>query len=262
MRLLILLALLLPAVVAAAQSSLPPPVERYNRWAGGLESLVAGGRARLGAAGEKERGFNLSAVLARPDRARMQGRLGHLTTVFDLAAENRGWTLFLPRERKVVRSPSGADRAGLLVPPAELIAVLLPAPVDPGLLEAGGTVVPEGREVRVVVPPAASGGMHRVLRVEAATGRLLALELRERTQLERPVLVATYADYEGDGGSAYPRTVRVELDGGGQWARFELETARPGEEVDPRRFRILIPPGTEEIAPEALSPDFLPEVEP
>ena len=60
-------------------------VEAHNRWAAALRTLRAGGRARVGAEGQRPRAFDFSMVLSRPSNARIQGRWGSLATLFDLS---------------------------------------------------------------------------------------------------------------------------------------------------------------------------------
>ncbi len=253
-----------PAAVAPAPAELDRLVETYNRWAAGLRNLKAGGRARVGAAGEPPRTFDFSMLLARPAQARIQGRWGSLATLFDLSGDPHHWTLYLPRDRAVVRTGEGAASAGLLLPPVEVISVLLPAGIPPGDLAERGAATVEGNTVRLVVPPGRGGAgsdYHRVVVLDRSDGKPLKLEFRRKSQLEPPVLIAEYTDYEGKGAEAFPFKVRVTLPGEEQWARFDFETVRLNTGVAGGLFDLRVPPGTRELAPEDLTPDFLPVAE-
>jgi len=247
-----------PAATAALAAS-------YNRWVAGLRTVRAGGRAHVGADGEATRAFDFSMVLARPEAVRLQGRWGSLATLFDLSGDGRSWTLYLPRERTVVRETEGSEAgAGLLIPPAELLAVLLPVGIPPRDLERRGAASTDGDLVRLVVPPGRGGAgsaFHRVLWLHPDDGTPARLEVRRRTQLEPPLLTAIYHAYEGKGEKAFPVDVEVRLEAGGQWARFVFETARINTEVKPEVFTLRVPEGTTELDPEDLTPDFLPEAD-
>jgi hypothetical protein len=239
-------------------------VEAHNRWAAALRTVRAGGRARVGAERQRPRAFDFSMVLSRPSNARIQGRWGSLATLFDLSGGGNGWTLYLPRDRAVVRAPEGEASAGLLLPPTEIYNVLLPAGIPPRDLEERGAASLEGDSLRVVVPPGRGGAgspFHRVLWLDRRDGKPYRLEIRRESQLEAPLLVAEYEKYEGKGAEAFPVHVTVRLQEGGQWARFVFETVRINTEVAPATFDLRIPAGTRELAPEDLSPDFLPEAE-
>ncbi len=255
---------------AVAARPVPPAelaslVEKYNRWAAGLRTVKGGGRARVGAEGEKARAFDFSLVLARPSHTRIQGRWGSLATLFDLSGDAGGWTLYLPRDRAVVRTASADASAGLLLPPAEIISVLLPAGIPPADLMNRGAAGREGDgEVRLVVPPGRGGAgsaFHRVLVVDASDGKPRRLEVRRTSQLEAPILIATYEDYEGSGADAFPVKVRVDLPEAGQWTHFNFRTVRINTGADLKLFELDVPPGTRELTPEELTPDFLPEAE-
>lgn len=236
-------------------------VQAYNRWAAGLRTLRAGGKARVGAEGVKTRAFNFSMVLARPAEARLQGRWGSLATLFDLTGNDAGWTLYLPQDRAVVRTHDKTASAGLLLPPVEIISVLLPVGIPPRDLERHGAVSLDGGQVRLVVPPGRGGAgstHHRVLWVDRETGVPSRLEIRESTQLEEPILIATYLEFEGKGNKAFPVEVHMDLSTDGQWAQFSFETIRINTEVKPSVFVASIPEGTRELDPEDLQPDFLP----
>jgi hypothetical protein len=159
---------------AAAEDTAPPaalslePAERtrlieaYNRWAAGIHTLRAGGKARVGAEGEKTRAFQFSLLVARPGNARVQGLLGSLATLFDLSGSSEEWTLYLPQEREVVRA--GTARAAPVLFPARFS----PCSFPPEFRLAIWT----GREPRawigaglMVVPPGsgARGAFHRVI---------------------------------------------------------------------------------------------------
>jgi hypothetical protein len=262
-----------PAVVdtqAVAATSVPPAelrslADKYNRWAAGLRTVKGGGRARVGAEGEKSRVFDFSLVLARPSHARIQGRWGSLATLFDLSGDASGWTLYLPRDRAVVRTTTGEASAGLLLPPAEIISVLLPAGIPPADLLRRGAASREGDgEVRLVVPPGRGGAgspFHRVLVVDAADGKPRRLEVRRTSQLETPILVADYEEYEGKGADAFPVKVRVDLPESGQWTRFNFHLIRINTGADLKLFDLRVPPGTRVLSPEELTPEFLPEAE-
>ncbi len=239
-------------------------VESYNRWAAALRTLRAGGRARVGAEGEPTRAFDFSMVLARPAHARIQGRWGSLATLFDLSGGGEGWTLYLPRDRAVVRAPDPEASAGLLLPPTEIYTILLPSGIPPRDLEERGAVSLEGDSLRVVVPPGRGGAgspFHRVIWMDRRDGKPFRLEVRRASQLEAPLLVAEYERYEGKGAEAFPVHVTVRLPQGGQWTRFVFETVRINQDVAPATFELKVPAGTREVAPEDLSPDFLPEAE-
>lgn len=256
---------------AGAAPSNPDPtqvaslVAAYNRWVAGLRTVRAGGRAHVGAEGEPTRAFDFSMVLARPGSLRLQGRWGSLATLFDLSGDDGTWTLYLPRQRTVVRETEGeATAAGLLVPPAELLSVLLPKGIPPRELEKRGAASEEGDLVRLVVPPGRGGAgspFHRVLWLHPKDGTPARLEVRRKTQLEAPLLTAIYHAYEGKGDKAFPVDVEVRLPEGDQWARFSIETARINTEVKPKVFEMHVPEGTKELAPEDLTPDFLPEAD-
>lgn len=239
-------------------------VEAHNRWAAGLRTLRAGGRARVGALGERPRAFDFSMVLARPSSARLQGRWGSLATLFDLCGRGDGWTLYLPRERAVVRAPEAGASAGLLLPPTEIYTLLLPAGVPPRDLEERGAASWEGDSLRVVVPPGRGGAgspFHRVIWMDRRDGKPLRLEIRRESQLEAALLVAEYERYEGKGAEAFPVHVTVRMPRDGQWARFVFETLRINTEIPSASFDLKVPEGTRELAPEDLTPDFLPEAQ-
>lgn len=251
-----------------ASSAVPPEergrlVEAFNRWAAGLRTVKAGGKAWVGAEGEKTRAFRFSIVLARPGSARLQGRLGSLATLFDLAGDGSGWVLYLPQDRMVVRSDGDPSPGGLLLPPKEIISVLLPEGIPPRDLETRGTADREGDLVRLVIPPGQGGAgsaYHRVIRL-AGDGTPRVLEIRRETQLEVPILVARYQAFEGKGRDAFPVDVRVDLPEFAQWARFSFETVRVNAETSPDLFHVNVPEGTREVLPGDLTPDFLPEAE-
>jgi hypothetical protein len=250
-----------PSSQSFSREEITDLADSFNRWAAGLRTLRVGGKARVGAEGEKTRVFNFSLALARPGAARLQGRWGALATLFDLSGDAAGWTLYLPQERAVVRADS-SSRAGLLLPPFEIISVLLPAGIPPRDLLDRGAATREEEGVRLVVPPGKGGAgsaYHRVLWVEPETGVPLRLEIRRRLQLEVPILVASYEEYEGKGFQAFPVEVRVDLVEDGQWARFDFETVRINTDVGMEVFQIHVPEGTREMAPEELTADFLPE---
>jgi hypothetical protein len=236
-------------------------VESFNRWAAGLRTVRGGGRARMGAEGEPTRAFDFSVVLERPGRARMQGRWGSLATIFDLSGDAAGWTLYLPREASVVRAAE-ARGPGLLLPPAELLSVILPAGIPPRDLLEGGAASREDDTVRLVVPPGTGGAgsaLHRVLWVDARDATPRRLELRRETQLEAPILVARYDGFEGKGAKAFPTRIEIEVPEEGEWARFSFNTVRLNQDLAPDLFDLTVPEGTREIAPDSLDPGFLPE---
>jgi hypothetical protein len=234
-------------------------VDRYNAWAASISTLTGGGEAVLGAPGEKDRTFRFSLVLSRPGHVRLQGRWGNLTTLFDLAATPEGWTLLLPRERKVVRSPDGDAGAGLLLSPRDIFACAMPEPVSLEDLRGRGAHAAGGDAVRLVVPPApGSAELHRVLSVDPSSGIIQRLEVRRESLLEEPLLVAVYTDFEDAGPAAFPRSITVTTPERG-WARFTFDSAALNESVDPRRFRILVPRGATTVRAEDVDPGFLPE---
>jgi len=252
-----------PAAVAEAPASDAEAlraIAAYNRWAGGLSTLRAGGKATLGGKGLKERAFRLALVLARPERLRLQGRWGNLTTLFDLAADAGGWTLFLPREHRVVRSSQDDATAGMILPPANIAAAVFPSPVSLERLRRDGAFARDARGLRVVIPPGDAESIHRVLWLDPATGGVRRLEVRRESQLEAPLLRVDYEDYRGEGATRFPR--RVMLRSGEAWGRFEFSSIKLNETLDARRFRIHVPRGTEAMALDDLTPDFLPEAEP
>jgi hypothetical protein len=203
-------------------------------------------------------------VLARPGSARLQGRWGSLATLFDLSGDNQGWTLYLPQDRTVVRARDETRTASLLLPPLEIISVLLPAGIPPRDLENRGAVTVDGDLVRMVVPPGRGGAgssVHRVILVDRTKGVPVRLEIRRKTQLEAPVLVANYEKYEGKGAEAFAVEVSVDLIEAEPWARLVFETVRINTQVEADVFELSIPDGTLEMAPEDLTPDFLPEAE-
>ena len=239
-------------------------VDSFNRWAAAIHSLSAGGKARVGAEGEKTRVFNFSLLLSRPGNARVQGRWGGLATLFDLSGDTKGWTLYLPQDRVVVRSRQDAQSAGLLVPPRELLAVLLPTGIPPKDMEREGTASLESGLARLVVPPGKGGagsGLHRVLWLDSESGTPRRMEIRRASQLEAPVLIAHYARYEEGGRFSIPGEISVEFPETSQWARFDLETTRVNGTVESKSFSINIPNGTREVPADELTPDFLPEAE-
>jgi hypothetical protein len=239
-------------------------VTAYNRWAAGLRTVKGSGKARVGALGEKTRVFDFSLVLERPSRARLQGRWGSLATLFDLSGEGAGWTLYLPRDRAVLRTTDARTSAGLLLPPVEILSVLLPAGIPPSDLLRGAASIEDGM-ARLVVPPGRGGAgseFHRVLLVDPEEGIPLRLEVRRGSQLEEPILVAVYENYEGDGAEAFPIWVKVELQEGGQWAQFRFRSVRINHAVKPSAFAVRVPPGTRNVDPRELTPDFLPEEQP
>jgi len=239
-------------------------IENFNRWAAGIHTLSAGGKAHVGAEGEKTRVFNFSMLVARPGDARVQGRWGGLATLFDLSGDAKGWTLYLPQQRTVVRSRPDDSSAGLLIPPRELLAVLLPSGIPPRDLERGGASSMDNGLARLVVPPGMGGAgstLHRVLWLDPKTGTPRRMEIRRESQLEAPVLIAQYAHYEEGGRFQIPEQIKVEIPETSQWAEFMLETTRVNGDVAPKAFSINVPSGTKEVKPSELTPDFLPEAE-
>src|SRR5262245_14196545 len=67
-----------PSAAALDASQKTHLVESFNRWAAGIHALSSGGKAHVGAEGEKTRVFNFSMLVARPGNARVQGRWGGL----------------------------------------------------------------------------------------------------------------------------------------------------------------------------------------
>jgi hypothetical protein len=239
-------------------------IESFNRWAAGIHALSAGGKAHVGAEGEKTRVFQFSLLVARPGNARVQGRWGGLATLFDLSGDANGWTLYLPQERVVVRSRPDASSAGLLIPPRELLAVLLPSGIPPRDLDRDGAASLESGLARLVVPPGTGGAgstLHRVLWLDPKTGTPRRMEIRRASQLETPVLIAEYGRYEEGGRFAIPGRIKVEIPETSQWAEFTLETTRVNGDAPPKSFSINVPSGTRERSPSELTPDFLPEAE-
>ncbi|HET9234291.1 MAG TPA: hypothetical protein VFP10_09150 [Candidatus Eisenbacteria bacterium] len=239
-------------------------VESFNRWAAAIHSLSAGGKARVGAEGEKTRVFQFSLLLSRPGNARVQGRWGGLATLFDLSGDGKGWTLYLPQDRVVVRSRPDAQSAGLLVPPRELLAVLLPTGIPPKDMDQEGAASLESGLARLVVPPGKGGAgsaLHRVLWLDSESGTPRRMEIRRSSQLEAPVLIAKYEHYEEGGRFSIPGEISVEFPETSQWARFDLETTRVNTAVESKSFSINIPTGTREVPADELTPDFLPEAE-
>jgi hypothetical protein len=239
-------------------------IESFNRWAAGIHALSAGGKAHVGAEGEKTRVFQFSMLVARPGNARVQGRWGGLATLFDLSGDAKGWTLYLPQQRTVVRSRPDDTSAGLLIPPRELLAVLLPSGIPPRDLERGGASSMDNGLARLVVPPGTGGAgstLHRVLWLDPKTGTPRRMEIRRESQLESPVLIAQYARFEEGGRFQIPEQIKVEIPETSQWAEFTLETTRVNGEVAPKAFSINVPSGTKEVTPSELTPDFLPEAE-
>ena len=238
-------------------------VQGFNRWAAGLRTVRAGGKARVGGEHEKTRAFQFSLVMARPGTARIQGRWGSLATLFDLSGDTEGWTLYLPQERVVVRAKESGTHASLLLPPSEILAVLLPAGIPPRDLETRGAATREDDRIRMVVPPGkgdAGSPFHRVIWLDKDE-KLRRLEVRKKSQLEVPILVAEYLTYEGKGAKAFPVEVQVDMVAAGQWARFNFETVKINGAVSPGLFKVNVPVGTREVDPEDLNPDFLPEAE-
>jgi len=239
-------------------------IESFNRWAAGIHALTAGGKAHVGAQGEKTRVFQFSMLVARPGNARVQGRWGGLATLFDLSGDDQNWTLYLPQQRTVVRSGPDDSSAGLLIPPHELLAVLLPSGIPPRDLERGGAASLENGLARLVVPPGAGGAgstLHRVLWLDLKTGTPRRMEIRRASQLEAPVLIAQYSHFEEGGRFEIPGEIKVEIPETSQWAEFILETTRVNGEVAPKAFSINVPAGTKNVSPADLTPDFLPEAE-
>jgi hypothetical protein len=242
--------------LAVSEPEITRVVAAYNRWVAGLTTLRAGGKATVGRRDESDRVFRFALAAARPGRVRLQGRWGHMTTLFDLAATPEGWTLFLPRDRSAARSPDGNTAAGLLLAPEQLLDTLLPAPVArDDVADEAASHTAEG--VRLVVP---SGGypLHRVLWLDPESGLPARLEIRRETQLESVVMTARYADYAGTGPEAFARAIHIDAGPSG-WARLGFESVQVAEPIDERRFTILLPPGTREIAVESLDPEFLPQ---
>jgi hypothetical protein len=140
--------------------------------------------------------------------------------------------------------------------------VLLPTGIPPRDMDRGGAASMESGLARLVVPPGKGGAgsdFHRVLWLDPRTGTPRRLEIRKTSQLEAPILVATYARYEEGGKFAIPGEVTVEIPETTQWARFNLETTRVNLDVRPNAFAINVPPGTREMPAGELTPDFLPE---
>jgi hypothetical protein len=270
MRLLVSLLLALLLLPASPRAGEPTREEttaliaRHNRWAAGLRTVLGGGDARVGAEGEKERGFRFSLALAAPDRIRLQGRVGNLATVFDLSASPDGVVFYLPREREVVRSGDPGASLGMLLPPLDLLRAVLPVGIPPADVFAGGDAGFDGDAMRLVVPPGSGGAgspFHRVLWLERETGRPLRVEIRGESQLEPSLLVAEFADYEDADGGVFPRSVRVDLDAGTQWLVLTFSSVTLGDDLDARRFRVFVPEGTREVDPAEVDPAFLPESE-
>ena len=239
-------------------------IESFNRWAAGIHALSAGGKAHVGAEGEKTRVFNFSMLVARPGNARVQGRWGGLATLFDLSGDTKGWTLYLPQERTVVRSRPEDSSAGLLIPPRELLAVLLPSGIPPRDLDKDGASSLENGLARFVVPPGTGGAgstLHRVLWLDTKTGTPRRMEIRRESQLETPVLIAEYSHFEEGGRFEIPGQIKVQIPETSQWAEFTLETTRVNGDVAPKAFSINVPSGTKDVSPSDLTPDFLPEAE-
>ena len=264
----VLLGLLLLSPVAGAQemarNDAAALIAKHNRWAAGLRSVRGGGDARVGGEGEKDRGFRFSLALAAPDRIRLQGRVGNLATVFDLAASPDGVVFYLPREQEVVRSGDPEASLGMLLPPLDLLRAVLPAGIPPADVFSAGDASRDGDTVRLVVPPGSGGAgspFHRVLWLDPETGRPRRVEIRKESQLEPSLLVAEFADYGAGEGGAFPRSVRVDLDAGTQWLTFAFSSVTLGEEIDARRFRVLVPEGTREVTPMDVDPAFLPETD-
>ena len=235
----------------------------FNRWAARLRTVRAGGKARVGGEHKKTRAFQFSLVMARPGVARIQGRWGSLATLFDLSGDTAGWTLYLPQERVVVRGKETGTQASLLLPPLEILSILLPAGIPPRDLETRGAATREDGHIRLVVPPGkgnAGSAFHRVLWLDKDE-KLRRLEVREKSQLEVPILIAEYLTYEGKGEEAFPVEVAVDMVAAGQWARFSFETVKINGAVSPELFTVNVPVGTRELDPEDLNPDFLPEAE-
>jgi hypothetical protein len=261
----ILLALLfLGATSVLAEEPSPEEVGAllglHNRWAAGLRTVRGGGDARVGAEGEKERGFRFALALAAPDRLRFQGRLGNLASIFDLSTSPEGVVFYLPREREVVRSGDPEASLGLLLPPLDLLRAVLPVGIPPADVFSDGDVTRVDGWVRLVVPPGKGGAgspFHRVLFLDPETGRPGRVEIRGESQLEPSLLVTVYGDYSPE--DPFPGSIRVDLDHGAQWLELAFESVTLGEEIDPRRFRILVPEGTREILPDDVDPGFLPE---
>ncbi len=239
-------------------------IESFNRWAAGIHAISAGGKAHVGAEGEKTRVFNFSMLVARPGDARVQGRWGGLATLFDLSGDVNGWTLYLPQQRTVVKSRPDDSSAGLLIPPRELLAVLLPSGIPPRDLDKEGAASLDNGLARLVVPPGTGGAgsmLHRVLWLDPKTGTPRRMEIRRQTQLETPVLIAEYSHYEEGGRFEIPGQIKVEIPETSQWAEFTLETTRVNGDVAPKAFSINVPVGTKSVSPSELTPDFLPEAE-
>lgn len=248
--------------VAGAAAAGPDPeartlVQRYNAWVNELTCLTAGGKVHVGAPEQKERAFRFSLAVQQPGSFRMQGRLGAMAQIFDLSQDGEGWTLYLPQSRQVVRGT--ADTPALeLLNPKDYLDALMPGPLSWAQIEKEGALSRVEGRLRISVPPQPGvSAFHRVIDLDRRTGLPARLEIRGTSRLEEPVLTAVYSGYTGT--PAFPQQLRVE--GDRAWAVMDVSTVDMRRDLDPRRFHINVPYGTEEIPVESLGYEFLPPVE-
>ena len=197
-------------------------------------------------------------ALERPAKIRLQGRIGATAAVFDLGAVENDWTLYLPQQREVVREQKGVA-AGPLGSPQDMILALLPDQVDKNQLWTEGAWSREGGVWRLVVPPGAGSPYHRVIVISHATGLPSEVILREKTQLEAPLLTVKLGGYKKHQGIWFPELVHISSEF--LWGSLEFSSVKLNEELDPRRFTVRVPPGVTEVSAELLDSGFLPEEE-
>lgn len=238
----------------AGQAANNRHIIRYNDWVEGIQCFTGGGKARVGAEGQKDRAFRFSLAVQRPGQFRMQGRFGAMAQIFDLSHNSEQWTLYLPQARQVVTGATSESSLDFLNP-TDYLQALMPAPIPVGRT---GTVTHQGTSIQVSCPPDSSTSpFHRVVDIDVATGFPKRMEIRESTRLEQPLIVVTYSDF--DKKHSFPKVIRVEREGA--WAKMEFNNWKNRDALDPRRFRINVPHGTEELPPESLGFDFLPVAE-
>lgn len=245
------------AASTLTQTEVQSQAERYNAWCSHTQTLRAGGKARVGHPNDKDRGFRFALVLSRPDHVRLQGRLGNLTTLFDMVSKPGSWKLVLPGERKFYEGTEFPTTAGFPLTPEQLTQAVFPNAIDTAHLFQAGTYTQEQQGLRLVIPPSGESDLHRIIWLDHRA-MPTRLEVRRHSQLEEPIFAVTYAGYEGRGLERFPMTISFQAEDG-SWARFQLESLKRNERIDPRRFSILVPPGSKQMPTPELSPDFLPE---
>ncbi len=173
--------------------------------------------------------------LSRPGRVRVEGLAPFGQPLFILAATARGATLWLPRERRVLRNPSAADilaaLAGVAVEPDELLD-LVTGCVAAGQA-TGGRAYPVGWYALDF-----DGAATAFLRRAGSTWRVVAGQRRSWT--------VEYQAYDG----RWPVRLRLRTAHTDLFLRFtQVETNVP---LGPEAFTVEVPEGAEPMTLEEL----------